>query len=372
MIKLQLKPLLASLKSLPRHLGRLAKLLIPRAYALAMLVLLCWLTFMAIRYLFVSLVTPATAPPQITQLPTRLDAAVLETGRSEWKALSATESPRTPPTHYHRIDGWITPDRFNDCTRSGCHAVLPHSRNKSARAFLNMHATSIHCGVCHMKGDEVPRPLVWYDLTEGRTTSTPAILQAYGMIQSDDASQRWANPSSDDQKTLVKLLRKAADQARDLPALSALADHFAAVAPSSPLFQTLLEEARDTLPRHFRGEYGAKLAVKNGATGEPILGHPDSERAVKSYLARRDRLDKPARERLLEQVHPLRRKEALACSDCHNATKSLVDFKTVGFPQARIDALVAPLVARMIDHLREGEPAFTMPEFITPTPTTQP
>ena len=372
MIKLDLKPFLASLASLPRRIGRLARQLIPRAYALAMLILLCGLTFMAIRYLFVSLVTPATAPPQITQLPTRLDVALLETGRSEWKALSATESPRTPPTHYHRIDGWVTPDRFNDCTRSGCHGVLPHSRDKAARAFLNMHATSIHCGVCHMQGDQVPRPLVWYDLTEGKATSTPAILQAYGMIQSADALQRWAKPGTDDQKTLVKLLRKAADQAPDLPALSALADHFAAVSPSSPLFQTLLDEARDTLPRHFRGEYGAKLAIKNTATGDPILGHPGTERVVKSYLAQRGRLDKPARDRLLEQVHPLRRKEALSCSDCHNGTNSLVDFKAAGFPQARIDALIAPIVVKMVDHLRKGEPAFTMPEFISPTPTTQP
>jgi len=372
MAKFRFKQVLDAIASIPRRTVQLARLLIPRAYALAILGVLCWLTFMAIRYLYVSLVTPATAPPQITQLPTRLDAALLETGRAEWQALAATEMPRTPPSHYHRIDGWITPDHFNDCTRSGCHSALPHTRNKAARAFLNMHATSIHCGVCHMQGDERPRPLVWYDLTDGKTTDPPAILGAYGMIQSADAGKRWAEPTAADQKTLVGLLRTAAKQARAVPALNTLADHFAAVSPGSPMFQTLLSEARDTLPRHFRGEYGAKLAVKNPATGNPILGHPNTDQAVRSYFAQKDRADEQTRKRLLESVHPLRRKEALSCSDCHRTQDALVNFAGVGFPQARIDALVAPIVVKMIDHLREGSPAFTMPEFIAPkSPTTQ-
>ena len=373
MSKQRMKRLLRFLATLPRRTLHLARVLIPRAYAVAILGLLCWLTFMAIQYLFVSLLSPATTPPQITQLPIRLDASVLRTSRDEWEALSATETPRTPPSHYHRIDGWIGPDNFNDCTRSGCHSPLPHARNKAARAFLNLHATSIHCGVCHMQGDERPRPLVWYSLADGEPTTPPAILQAYGLIQSADAEKRWTNPRKEDQQELVRLLRLAAEETGTVRSLTALADHFAAVSESSPMFQQLLKEARVSLPRHFRGEYGAKLAVRSTATGGPILGHPNTDRAIQSYFAQKGRADEATRKRLLESVHPLRRKEPLACSECHRTQGSLVDFAAAGFPQARIDALVAPIVVKMTDHLREGQPAFTMPEFIAPpAPTTQP
>lgn len=371
MAKLKLKPLLQFLAALPRRSLRFAKLLIPRAYALAMLGLLCTLTFMALRYLYVALVTPATAPAQITALPTRLTADLLDTPRSDWQALDATDTPRTPPSHYHRIDGWVAPDRVNDCTRSGCHSPIPHTRNKVTRAFLNMHSTSIHCGVCHMTGDERPRPLAWYELEEGRVVEPPAILQAYGMIASADAEQRWAKATSDDQKLLVRRLRDAARQSPAGNAITTLAEHFEAVAPRSPMFQSLLVEARASLPRHFRGEYGAKLAMKS-ADGHPILGHPGTEQVVQTYLARREGLDKQAREQLLEKVHPLRRKEALSCGECHTPSDSLIDFKAAGFPQPRIDAMVAPIVVRMTDHLRRGDPAFTMPEFTSPEPTTQP
>lgn len=372
MAKLQLKSLVRFLASLPRRSVRFAKLLIPRAYALAMLGLLCTLTFMALRYLYVALVTPAKAPAQITALPTRLTADLLDTSRSDWQALDATDTPRTPPSHYHRIDGWVATDRVNDCTRSGCHSPIPHSKNKVTRAFLNMHSTSIHCGVCHMRGDERPRPLVWYELEKGRIAEPPAILEAYGMLASPDAAQHWDKPTADDQARLVESLKAAARQSPAGNALVTLAEHFEAVAPGSPMFQSLLSEARTSLPRHFRGEYGAKLAVKDATTGGPILGHPGTEEVVQSYLTRRDGLDKQAREQLLERVHPLRRKDALSCGDCHTPTDSLVDFKSVGFPQARIHDMTAPIVVKMTDHLRRGDPAFTMPEFTSPAPTTQP
>src|SRR5262245_11792784 len=103
---------------------------VPRLYALALIVLIGSLTFMAVQYLVSSLTARAAPPPQIAALPARLSPDVLQTDWAAWQALSATENARSPLAHYHRIDSWIAPDRFNDCTRSGCHAAMPHSRKK--------------------------------------------------------------------------------------------------------------------------------------------------------------------------------------------------------------------------------------------------
>src|SRR5690606_8055967 len=105
----------------------------------------------------------------------------------------------SPLAHYHRIDSWIEPDPFNDCARSGCHAPLPHARRKEVRAFLNMHATSIHCGVCHFQTDREPLNLGWYDLDHGEVRAEPAILQAYAMITNADSTARIESGDRDAQ-----------------------------------------------------------------------------------------------------------------------------------------------------------------------------
>ena len=259
-----------------------------RTYAVALIGVIVWLTWRAFRYLVVSLMFAAPPPPQITELPVRLDASLLEKGRTAFAGIDAVQHARSPLAHYHRLEGWTHPDQFNDCTSSGCHGPLPHSKRKEVRAFLNMHATSIHCGVCHMRTEHSPLDLTWYDLDTGVGCDPPAILQVYDMFTSPRKREALREPTETDQTNIVKLLRTAAEQADGLPALEQLAEHFAAVRAASDAFQSLIEVARSTLPLHFRGEYGAKLALRDPQDRMPQLAHPGTADAVRNYLGRSD------------------------------------------------------------------------------------
>ena len=350
---------------LVRGAWRNTKRLIPRAYAFALAFVICYLTYQAIAYLIIGLLSPAAAPEQITQLPRRMDASLLADERHNWRALDAAERPRTPPAHFHRIDGWIRPDRFNGCTTSGCHSSMPHNERKEVRAFLNMHASSIHCGVCHMQSDESPLALTWYDLKSAEPKSAPAILQAFEMLVSPDHAKRRDAPDGAFQSELVSQLRASARDADNLTALTNLADHFAAVRPDSREFRDLLVAARSVLPRHFRGEYGAKLALRDPA-GSPVLAHPDSQQAVDNYLAREESLKGQDRLDALDRVHTRRRSSPLDCSACHRQSDALINFADIGYPAERIRALRDPVVVEMIEHIRQGTP-FHMPGFFDDT-----
>ena len=199
--------------------GRVVLGFLRRGYALVLIAIIVWLTFLAVRYLIRSLIQSPPPPPQVVQLPTRLNADVLRTWQEAWPGIGATHHPRTPLSHYHRIDGWIQPDQFNDCTRSRCHRPLPHTQRKEVRAFLNMHATSIHCGVCHTRSDASPLSLTWYDLHSGQPRSAPALFEVYGL-----AMRPWtAPPGPQEQAELVRLLREAGKESDGDPAFGQLA-----------------------------------------------------------------------------------------------------------------------------------------------------
>lgn len=364
---------MAEAKSIPRRdpagrirrLGQAALRAIPRLYAVVVILVVVWLSYRALAYLVISLFTPARAPAQITEIPTHLDETVLQTRRADWRGVEASAYPRVPPARYHRIDGWIQPDRFNGCTQAGCHRAFPHARRPEVRAFLNMHATSMHCGVCHLQGEAKPLAAVWYALDSGRRRSAPTVLEAFGWLTSDEGRRQLAEPTRADQTRLVSLLRAAAREGDHEPVLLEMADHFAAVRHASPDFQRLVEAAREALPRRFRGEYGAKLALVDRTTGGLLLNHPGTEAAVRAYLREADTADETRRAALLADVHPRRRPLALHCTDCHRVERPLLDFTAAGYPPARIEMLTTPVVFRMIEHIASGQP-FYLPGFVSP------
>ena len=345
-------------------LSRLALEIVKRTYAVGVIVLVTWLSYRALYYLVVTLVFPTPTPAQIVGIPTRLDEAVLKTRRSSWPGVQISENPRAPLAHYHHLDSWIQPDRFNDCTRNGCHAPLPHAQRKEVRAFLNMHATSLHCGVCHMESERRPLVTTWYDLHTGEPRGAPTVLRTYAWLVSDEGRNELAQPTADSQDRLVELLRTAAREADGEPALTQLAEHFAAVRYSSPAFQQLVEEAGAALPRHFRGEYGAKLALQN-ERGRPILGHPNTEQATQAYLREAQTADATRIAQLVGAVHPLRRPQPVSCGDCHRSAGGLVDLAAAGYPPARVEMLSRPVIFRMIENIAAGQP-FYLPEFVSP------
>jgi hypothetical protein len=361
--------------NLPRMAWGVIRASFSRIYAVSLIALIGWLTWRSVSYLVVALIYPSEVPAQIAELPTRLDRESLRTEREAWRALEATESPRSPLAHYHRLDSWIEPDSFNDCSRSGCHAPLPHSKRKEVRAFLNMHATSMHCGVCHMKTDREPLDLIWYELAEGKPCEAPSIIKAFDMLTSEASLAKLEKPDATLQNELVTLIRAAAREAQSPRALRELAEHLAAVRPESSAFAKLIVAAREKLPKYFRGEYGAKLAIQERATGMPIMGHPGTEAFVQRYLKDGSTLSEAERTELLKQIHPLKREKPLSCSQCHRAEGSMIPFDRLGYPQTRVDSIVNQVVIKMVEHIDQGRP-FQMPGFVGAhsgeTVTTQP
>ena len=355
-----------------RHLSpvRLLLGLGKRVYALLLIVVVLWLSWRAFKYLLVALIFSAPPPPQIVELPRRMDVSMLSPQAYSAAGIAATENPRTPPAHYHQLGAWFQSDAANDCTRSGCHQPLPHGKNKADRAFLNLHATSLHCGVCHMQTDQTPLDLTWYDLRSGTPAEVPALLRAYGWLMTPRALAA-TDLTPADQRTLVAFLRTAAQEAGREAVLAQLADHLAAVRVGSDEFLRLLETARKTVPQHFRGEYGAKLALVDAQSKQPRLKHPASEEAVRQYLAQAESLGPADRQAVLARVHPLRRQPTLTCTQCHSPQGGLVNLAAVGYPEARIQALLQPLVMQAIEHVVAGR-EFYMPGFMTPPGASQP
>lgn len=335
---------------------------IVRIYAAVPIIIVLYLSYMAINYLVMQLMVPRDPPQQITGIPVRLTAEVWQTQPSQFMGIQVAESPRAPLAHYHQIEGWFQPDPRNDCTTSGCHSSLPHNAEKESRAFLNMHATSMHCGVCHLKSDREPLPLVWYDLESGAPTDPPALLQLYGWINSEEGRAAFDQPTAAVQDRLVGLLSTATAQAGGDPSLARLRDQVAAIHYTSYLFPDAVANVRARLKSHLRGEYGAKLALRD-AGGSPRLAHADTADAARELRALDPEADATQREALVTAVHPQRRAETLDCIACHTTEHALVELQSVGYPPVRINELRGGWVFRAIQHMRDGQ-TFIMPRFI--------
>lgn len=348
----------ATFRGAGRLTARFGRALVLRSYALAMMAIIMWATFGALRYLIVSLAAPSQTPAQIAGIPKRLDETVLVGARPDWLGLTSAENPRGPLAHYHRFETWIRADRFNDCTRSGCHGPLPHAEKKETRAFLNMHATTLHCGVCHMDGQKSASALVWYDLDDGEPRSRPALLDAQDWLDRHD-SNASAEITPADQSEIVRLLNSAAAEGQGEPYLERIARDVSAVRADSESMRPLLEQAREAVRRALRGSYGAKLA-RSDAAGRPILGYSGSESASKAWIERGANATGEERDRMLAAVHPDAHDPPIDCTNCHQPTPeaAFINFSAAGYPAARVRALTDAPIFEMIQHIREGRPFY--------------
>lgn len=332
--------------------------IVKRIYALGLIAIVLYLSYRAVKYLIVSLLIATPPPPQIVDVPLRADETLARKDARAFQGITAVENPRVPLARYHRVDHWFAIDAVNGCTTAGCHAPLPHAENKSVRAFLNMHATSMHCGTCHLALDEEPLPLVWYDPETGAPTEPPALLRALTML--DNPAIESADDAQRDE--LVSILRDACSHTPDAARLTTLTQHFATVAPGGENWKRVVAAARAEVIKHARGEYDAKLAVADRA-GNPRLDHAGNDAAVAEYLARGDDLPQAERDALLARVHPERRAQTLQCLDCHQREQSLIDFAALGYTKRRRELLARPLVVRMIQNIANGQ-TFYMPDFL--------
>lgn len=356
-------------RRLARWIWRSAIQLAVRVYALALVAVISYLTYRSINYLITALVVPSQAPPQVRSIPRRLDSELLHGHRRDWLGLSAVEAARTPPSHYHRMDTWIAADPSNNCTQSGCHSPLPHAENKSTRAFLNMHATSLHCGVCHMESEEQPLDLTWYALADGRQAAAPAVLRAYDWLSrhTTPEARRACDRAARDQ--IADLLRQAGEGADGDPALLRISDHIRASRPGREEFSRMLDVATDAVVRSFRGAYGVKLALAD-SRGGPVLAHPDTAEKVTRFLSRPPKPDTQEYADQLAAIHPMRRAVPRNCVACHSPNAGLIPFEDLGYPPARAAMLRGGAIFPMIEKIGSGEP-FQYPTFVAPRPEPQ-
>jgi hypothetical protein len=345
-------------------LERLILEIVRRVYAVGMIALVTWLSYRALWYLLGTLMFPSATPEQIVGIPKRLTAEVLKTHRASWEGLQASATPRTPLAHYHRMDTWFQPDPYNNCTTSGCHEALPHSRNTAVRAFLNMHALTLQCGVCHMQAEKTPLTTVWYDLHSGKPRGAPTLLAMYAWLESDEGKKETAQPTEAVQDKIVGYLRQAIFETEADPTLTVLAERVNAVHYASPEFQQIVAEIHATLPLRFRGEYGVKLARRD-ADGRPIFGYPDTAAAIQQYLRAAPIADATRKQALLNTIHAGNRVEPVYCAGCHQSEGGAIDFKAAGYPPARIAMLSQPIIFRMIENIAAGQP-FYLPGFVAP------
>lgn len=368
------KPAEPLLRRFVRAIGRGAKRFtisfLRRGYALAMALIIIWLSVRAITYLIDSLIKPAKSPAQVEAVPLRLNEQWLHKPRPDWLGLQVVENPRSPLSRYHRLDSWIQQDAVNDCTRSGCHAPLPHSHRKEVRAFLNMHATTLHCGVCHFRSEKKPVELTWYDLKTGKRRDPPALLRAYAWLHDQPPLEDEKQYTTADQETIVSLLSKAADESIGDAGLRRSAEHLRAVRAESPSFRRLLRDARDVADRSLRGSYGAKLALV-AADGSPLLAHPNTSEATQAFLREGATATPERRAELIKAIHPLRQHPPIECHACHTATDSRIDFAALGYPPERIRSLVKPIIGAMIEHIAAGTP-FYLPQLTRPEEPSRP
>jgi len=192
------------------------------------------------------------------------------------------------------------------------------------------------------------------------------LLRAYAWLTDPSIRDKTAF-TVNDQAEIVRLLRAAADEGYGVAKLAGLGEHLAAVRATSDEFIRLVRVTRDAVQGHFRGEYGAKLALTEPRTKKLVLGSPGNKKEVQEFLAHRGPWTKEEKALGLKKVHPDQRTSTLHCTECHRSQGSLVDLPALGYPPARIQAISSPLVTDAIQHIVEGKP-FYLPSFLGTEP----
>jgi Pyruvate/2-oxoacid:ferredoxin oxidoreductase delta subunit len=154
-----------------------------------------------------------------------------------------------------------------------CHSYLPHNKTKKIRAMLNMHTNYLACETCHLEKKE-----------EGTVV------------------YRWYSPVEKD--------------------------------PKGPFFGTAYDpETGELVMTH---DYFSKIAPFYEENGKltPIL-HMQNAPMARDYVRIRDQLTPEQREGVTKRFHVDILAKGPDCQTCHS-TKSILDFKALGFSPNRI------------------------------------
>jgi hypothetical protein len=175
--------------------------------------------------------------------------------------------------HFHRIVDVPQPPEALQSTCFICHSNLPHNKTKKIRAMLNMHTNYLACETCHL------------EKKDGGTVV-----------------YRWYSPVEKD--------------------------------PKGPFFGTAYDPETGEL--EMVHEQFSKIApfYEERGTLTPIL-HMQNAPMARDYVRVRDQLTPEQREGVTKRFHVDTRAKGPDCQACHS-TKSILDFKALGFSPKRI------------------------------------
>lgn len=112
--------------------------------------------------------------------------------------------------HFHHVGNQAYHDEINLCIK--CHGDIPHDKNKSIRAFLNMHSDFLSCEVCHIRLDK-DKKFIWYSKTDGKEIANVKIEaylsnSEYKLLPLEYVDGKYIRYDSDSKRNFVEEFRK--------------------------------------------------------------------------------------------------------------------------------------------------------------------
>ncbi len=329
-----------------------------RAYAGVAMAAYIFVAYTSLHFLATILESHSKAPVEIVGIPKRLDA-------DEFLKAAAAPSPaeaadpghraRGPLAHFHQIPKWFQPDPKNTCTTAGCHAPLPHGKDVSVRAFLNMHTTFTDCTVCHVAGEKTEAQARWIALPGRDLMDTPPILKLAQLLEKTHEIKTEDAPALS--KRLIGLVRAALPASGNHWQLQDWLLRLRITNPRSKVFRRIVREMGASIHMHVHGEYGAKIALfDHGA----MVGTPTDKQkeAIRQFLALGPSASEAQRKPLLDVVHEHVRPTGAMCTPCHQANPTLVDVRKLGYPQARLQRLQHNTIMESVLSIEQGKPFY--------------
>jgi cytochrome b subunit of formate dehydrogenase len=332
---------------------RILRSLRVQVHALIVLLIVAWAVYMSVAILFRTVFQAQHVPEQFLEWQDHLSADTL---RQEDITKLADADVRAPMGHYHGVKRWYQPDPLNGCTIEGCHAPMPHKKNRGVRAFDNFHATFLACQYCHEPEKQKPIPASWVNLATGDIQNSPAVLKLLRYLEQNVEKLR----SDPDQahEDILKLLKQTIEIIGTDPVLDYLLVQIDTSEPGSPVWNHAVDQLTSELPQHVRGEYGAKVVPREGARHYQKRYQELSRQARQYFDAASGSKD---RSELLDAMHESQLEIPHKCLDCHGEKPGLLDFEALGYSPQRTALLQDSSIARQMQKIQNGEEFYILP-----------
>lgn len=329
--------------------------LLARGYALLILCVVVWTGYAAVAYLYRSVFKPSHIPARIGRWEAPVTVASLDAHQKS--RTSSEPQPRAPFAHYHGVGTLFAAAPSVGCTTAGCHGPLPHAKRKEMRAFANLHTTFLDCMLCHDASINGPVKAGWVDIKTGQPSEAPAVLRLMKLFDTEQA--RVDESPAEMHPAIVAELKKIVVIGGHQPDLALLLTNLETSEPGSPVWRHSVEQLRDELPHHARGDYAAMIVAE--ASPEQRAAHEKLAEPAREFL--RAAPDSQQRKALHERIHQGVINRPSACFSCHGQDPPRLDFAALGYPPARAADLRAAPIAHLMQQIQSGQP-FYLPQML--------